>query len=150
MGTRIIDGHRVSTDAATSRRMADIRQAGTTPELRVRRALSALGVRYCLRNRNLHGSPDIANRTRRWAIFVHGCFWHRHRGCRRTTTPKRNAGFWQAKFEANQMRDQRAISALRRDGYRVLVVWECDTQRDARLRRALTIFARGLLRDRSG
>lgn len=116
------------TDAATSRRMAGIRQKGTTPELAVRRALTRLGLRYRITNRDLPGSPDLANRSRRWAIFVHGCFWHRHRDCRRTSTPTRNREFWEAKFTANIERDRRAVDALRRAGYHVATVWECETE----------------------
>jgi len=129
---------RIVTDAATSRRMADVRQRDTTPELAVRRALTMLGLRYRVRNRDLPGSPDIANRTRKWAVFVHGCFWHRHPGCVRSTTPKRNRAFWKKKFEANVERDARAVAALRERGFRVVTVWECETEVDpARLVRLL-------------
>lgn len=124
---------RIVTDAATSRRMADVRQKDTTPELAVRRALTMLGLRYRVRNRDLPGSPDIANRTRKWAVFVHGCFWHRHPGCVRSTTPKRNRAFWKKKFEANVARDARAVAALRERGFRVVTVWECETEIEATL-----------------
>lgn len=118
----------IVTDAATSRRMADVRQKDTTPELAVRRALTLLGLRYRVRNRDLPGSPDIANRSGRWAVFVHGCFWHRHPGCVRTTMPKRNRALWIKKFEGNVMRDVRAIAALRKLGFRVITIWECETK----------------------
>jgi DNA mismatch endonuclease (patch repair protein) len=118
----------VRTDAKTSMRMALVRQRDTTAELAARRALHALGHRFRVRNRDLPGSPDIANRRRHWAVFVHGCFWHRHQGCPRTTTPKRNRNFWSEKFQANQERDRRALTQLRRLGYKVVVVWECETE----------------------
>ena len=121
---------RIVTDAATSRRMADVRQKDTTPELAVRQALTMLGLRYRVRNRDLPGSPDIANRSRRWAVFVHGCFWHRHPGCVRTTTPKRNRVFWIRKFEANVARDARAVAELQKRGFRVITIWECETEVD--------------------
>src|SRR5262249_2591674 len=89
------------------------------------------------RNGDLPGSPDAANRTRLWAVFVHGCFWHRHDGCVRTTTPKRNRAFWEAKFAANQTRDRRAGLALRRLGYTVVIVWECEAERHISLVRKL-------------
>src|SRR5690348_570731 len=108
--------------------MAEIRQAGTAPELAVRESLSRLGLRYRLNVRSLPGRPDIANLTKRFAVFVHGCFWHRHEGCRRTTTPTSNREFWEAKFTANRQRDQRAIEALEQLGFRVCVVWECETK----------------------
>lgn len=108
--------------------MAGVRQKGTKPELVVRRVLSTLGHRYRIHNRELPGSPDIANRSRGWAVFVHGCFWHRHEGCRRATTPKRNAAFWHAKFERNVQRDRESVAALERRGYFVAVIWECETR----------------------
>lgn len=114
------------TDAATSARLGRVRQHGTDPELAVRAMVSALGHRYRTHNRDLPGSPDLANRTRRWAVFVHGCYWHSHQGCRRATVPKNNRAFWEAKFAANRARDARALRALRRAGYRVAVVWECE------------------------
>jgi DNA mismatch endonuclease (patch repair protein) len=133
---------RIITDTKTSARLARVRQSSTAPELVMRRALAALGHRFRTRNRDLPGSPDIANRKRRWALFVHGCFWHRHPGCSRTTTPKRNRRFWLDKFQANRTRDGRAQRALAALGYRVVVVWECETERyprrlEARLRRQL-------------
>ena len=124
--TRVAGPPMVKTDVATSRRMAGIRQCGTAPELLVRAALRALGLHYRISNRDLPGSPDIANRRHRWAIFVHGCFWLRHGGCKRTTSPKRNAAFWSQKFEANVARDARAMAALDAMGFKVAVVWECE------------------------
>jgi DNA mismatch endonuclease (patch repair protein) len=115
------------TTPERSRRMAAIRQHGTEPELAVRASLSRLGVRYRLNVRSLPGRPDIANGTRKLAVFVHGCFWHRHEGCRKTTTPTRNREFWEAKFDANRARDRRAVEELETAGYRVCVIWECET-----------------------
>jgi DNA mismatch endonuclease, patch repair protein len=114
-------------DAETSTRMAGVRQKDTAAELTVRRILTALGHRYRVRNRDLPGSPDVANRRHGWALFVHGCFWHRHRHCFRTTTPKRNRSFWEDKFATNIRRDRRVQRALRNLGIRPLVVWECET-----------------------
>jgi DNA mismatch endonuclease, patch repair protein len=114
------------TTPQRSRQMAAVRRSGTAPELAVRKILSSDKVRYTLENRDLPGSPDIANRSKRFAVFVHGCFWHRHSGCRRTTTPKANLEFWQEKFATNVRRDRRVAAALRRLGYRVTTVWECE------------------------
>ena len=116
------------TDPSTSARLGRIRPADTKPELAVRRILTELGHRYRVRNRDLPGSPDIANRSRKWAVFVHGCFWHRHAGCGRATTPKRNAEFWIEKFETNRRRDRRVRAALRRMGFVVVTVWECEVE----------------------
>lgn len=125
------------TTAERSRQMATVRQSGTVPELAVRRAAVAAGLRFTLSNRDLPGSPDLANRTRRFAVFVHGCFWHRHSGCPRTTTPARNRAFWAEKFSANVSRDRRAMRALRAMHYAVIVVWECQVADAPRLERKL-------------
>lgn len=109
--------------------MAGVRQHGTSAELRVRELLTEMGLFYRCGNRDLPGSPDLANRTRAWAVFVHGCFWHRHTGCARTTTPKRNRPFWTEKFQQNRRRDARALAALRRLGFTTIVVWECEVEK---------------------
>jgi len=119
--------------------MAGIRQHATTPELAVRRALRAIGRRYRFSNSDLPGTPDLTNRAERWAILVHGCFWHRHTGCRRTTTPKQNRTAWEEKFAANVSRDRRKAAELRRRGYAVLTIWECETEDDARLQERLQV-----------
>lgn len=113
---------------AISRRMAAVRQAGTTPELRVRQALRALGIRYRTNVRTLPGSPDLVNVRRGFAILVHGCFWHRHPRCPMATMPKRRRPFWLQKFRANVRRDSRTKKALEARGLRVVVVWECETR----------------------
>lgn len=120
---------RLVVDAATSRRLARVRQRGTAAELRVRDLLRALGVRAGRSQRRLPGSPDVANIARRWCIFVHGCFWHSHLGCAKATVPKRNREFWTAKFDANEARDQRVAAELRALGFRVVVIWECELER---------------------
>ena len=118
--------------------MAGIRHRDTTPELQVRAALRTLDMHYRINNQDLPGSPDIANRLHRWAILVHENFWHRHDGCSRTTSPKRNAAFWLQKFEANVPRDARATAALTAMGFTGAVVWECETlQPTTRLARIL-------------
>jgi DNA mismatch endonuclease (patch repair protein) len=118
--------------------MAGIRQSRTKPELVVAGMLRKLGLRYRRNVKSLPGSPDFANRSRKWAIFVNGCFWHSHTNCRRATVPKANRAFWVEKFVTNRRRDAKAILALRKLGFKVLVVWECqsDWQED-RLRQVL-------------
>lgn len=127
---RLAGSSRPSTDAATSARMSRIRQHGTEPELAVRHAVATLGLRYTTNNKDLPGSPDLANRSRRWAIFVHGCYWHRHAGCRKATTPRTNTEFWLNKFSRNVQRDSDARKSLRRAGYRVLTFWQCELDED--------------------
>jgi DNA mismatch endonuclease, patch repair protein len=137
----------LETDSKTSARMARIRQLGTAPELLVRRVCSALGLRYRIHNRDLPGSPDLANRTRRWAIFVHGCYWHRHAGCARATIPRTNVAFWMAKFAHNVERDYKVDRMLRQGGFRVLTIWQCEAENPEVLRRKLARFERSVLLD---
>lgn len=108
--------------------MARIVGKGTKPEMAVRRAAHALGYRFRLHRRDLPGSPDLVFPSRRLALFVHGCFWHRHAGCRLAYNPKSNVGFWQAKFEGNVTRDARAVEDLEGLGWRAEMIWECETK----------------------
>lgn len=132
-----------------SRMMAAVRQTDTKPELAVRRLLRSLGVSYRIRNRDLPGSPDIANRSRRWAVFVNGCFWHGHKNCRKTKSttsarvPKTRAEFWSRKLNANRARDARRCSELRQIGYRVLIVWECQLNQQEATWQRLNRFCMG-------
>ncbi|MBU3679631.1 MAG: DNA mismatch endonuclease Vsr [Candidatus Kapabacteria bacterium] len=114
----------VMTSEARSENMRRIRGADTQPELALRRALHSQGLRYRVAPRNLPGRPDIAFTKDRFAVFVHGCFWHRH-NCRNAAVPKTNIGFWEKKFELNIARDQRVVDSLLASGWRVCVVWEC-------------------------
>lgn len=116
---------RPSTSPEVSRRMAAVRQRDTMPELELRRALTRLGVRYRLHDRRLPGTPDVVLVDHRVAVFVHGCFWHRHRKCSRATSPKSNASFWSEKFEQNVKRDARKARILRSRGWSVYTVWQC-------------------------
>ena len=108
--------------------LARVRQARTKPEETVATLLRSLGLAYRRNVRTLPGSPDFANRTKGWAIFVNGCFWHHHTGCRRATVPKNNRAFWVEKFAANRRRDAAKIRALRALGLRVVVIWECRVE----------------------
>ena len=114
-----------------------MRQADTAPELRVRQILHSAGLRFRVRNRDLPGSPDMANRSKKWVVFVHGCFWHQHRGCRGATIPKRNRKFWATKFHDNEARDVRVQRELRNLGFKVVVIWECDVLSNDTLRAEL-------------
>ena len=120
-----------------SRIMAGIGGSNTRPELRLRKALHALGYRYRLHVRNLAGKPDIVLARHRAAIFVHGCFWHRHEGCRYTTSPATRPDFWQQKFQSNVERDKRNVASLRDIGWRVAVVWECSLRTSSDLAAAV-------------
>ena len=120
--------------------MKRVRQTGTAPELAVRGILAEIGVRYRLNVRGLPGRPDIANKARRKAIFVHGCFWHFHKECGRGKIPERNKDFWAEKLRANRRRDRKKVEALERLGFDVLVIWECELSSPALLKRQLESF----------
>lgn len=127
------------TPAERSALMSRIRGTNTKPELAVRRALHALGYRYRIHVRGLPGKPDLVFRSRKTAIFVHGCFWHRH-GCKKTSTPKSRQDYWNAKFTANVERDKRHAEQLAADGWRVFVAWECEIEKDETLMPRLVEF----------
>lgn len=108
-----------------SRMMAGIRGKDTKPELALRRALHARGFRYRLHPKDVVGRPDLLLPKYRAAIFVHGCFWHRHKECRFATTPATRAEFWNSKFDANVQRDELTKKRLAEQGWRVAIIWEC-------------------------
>jgi DNA mismatch endonuclease (patch repair protein) len=108
-----------------SRMMSGIRGKNTKPELALRRALHARGFRFRLHSGKVHGRPDLVLPKHRAVVFVHGCFWHRHEGCRYATVPATRPEFWRAKFDANVSRDNAVRTRLLEDGWRVATVWEC-------------------------
>jgi DNA mismatch endonuclease (patch repair protein) len=112
--------------------MSLVRGRDTQPELRVRRALHAAGLRYRLHAKGLPGKPDLLFRRRRLAVFVHGCFWHQHPdpACRLARMPKSRTEFWGPKLRGNRSRDERVKIALEQAGWRVIEVWECQTKPD--------------------
>ena len=133
-------------DSATrSRMMAGIGSRDTRPELVLRRALHARGLRYRLHDRKLPGTPDLVFRRFGAVCFVHGCFWHRHAGCPYATTPATREQFWQSKFDANVERDRRNRYDLLRAGWRIAIVWECVLRKqvDAGIARRLDRWLRG-------
>jgi DNA mismatch endonuclease (patch repair protein) len=117
--------------------MSRIRGSDTGPERAVRSILHRLGCRFRLRARSLPGSPDVVLSRHGTVVFVHGCFWHRHRSCPYTYTPKTRKEFWSRKFDANVERDRRVTGELRALGWRVLVVWECELRDSGKLSRRL-------------
>ena len=120
-----------------SENMRRVRGKDTRPELTVRRALHALGRRFRLHRRDLPAKPDIVLAKDRLAIFVHGCFWHRHDDCPRASTPSTRKEFWVAKFERTVVRDAEQAAALRAAGWRPEVIWECETRDSERLNERL-------------
>lgn len=120
-----------------SANMARIRGKNTRPELLVRSTLHRLGYRFRLHGKDLPGKPDVILPRFRTVILVHGCYWHRHPGCRLATLPQTNVSFWETKFVKNVDRDQRVTKDLEDLGWRVVVIWECETKNPDELRRAL-------------
>ncbi len=120
--------------------MGRVRGADTGPERIVRALVRKLGLRPKLNAADLPGRPDLVFPRRKKAIFVHGCFWHRHAGCKYATTPKSRIEFWNAKFDSNVSRDRRVRRQLRSLGFSTMVVWQCQTKRTAALSRRLERF----------
>jgi DNA mismatch endonuclease, patch repair protein len=117
--------------------MSRIRSKNTRPELRVRSIMHRLGYRFRLHGQKLPGTPDLVLARQRTVVFVHGCFWHRHSGCRLAYNPKSRIDFWRAKFEANVRRDRSVRRQLRKVGWRVVTVWECELADPEKLARRL-------------
>lgn len=113
---------------ARSRLMGRIRGKDTKPEVAVRRLAHRLGFRFRLHRRDLPGSPDLVFPNLQKVVFVHGCFWHRHPGCRLAYEPKSNQAFWKKKFAANVTRDEKALADLKAQGWDPLVIWECEAK----------------------
>lgn len=117
--------------------MSLVKSKDTAPEIRVRSVLHRAGYRFRLHVKTLPGNPDIVLPKYKTVIFVHGCFWHRHKGCPRTTTPSTNQEYWIKKFNDNTVRDIKNEMALKSLGWRVVVVWECELNEDVKLQALL-------------
>ena len=131
------------TPAERSERMGRVRSKDTKPELLVRRLVHRMGFRYRLHRRDLPGNPDLVFPKRGKIIFVHGCFWHRHGTCKYTRWPKSRLEFWKPKLEANRRRDVANQRVLRRLGWKLLIVWECQLDSVEVLRSRLRAFLEG-------
>lgn len=120
--------------------MANVKGRNTSPERLVKRCLRRLNCRYRSNVRSIPGTPDIVLVGRNKLIFVHGCFWHGHKGCSRAGKPETNKEFWERKIEGNMKRDARTVRRLRKSGWSVLVIWQCWTKDEERLERRLARF----------
>ncbi|WP_375568022.1 very short patch repair endonuclease [Ahrensia marina] len=118
----------IVTPDIRSRIMSGIRGKHTKPELLVRKAAHGLGLRYRLHRTDLPGTPDLVFVRKNTVVFVHGCYWHRHEKCKYCYIPKSNTDFWNKKFESNVARDRRVREELKQMGWRVMVIWECETR----------------------
>lgn len=119
----------IVNEEVRSRMMAGIRGTDTKPEMKVRKLLHRYGFRYRLHSPKLPGRPDIVLPRYQLCIFIHGCFWHRHEGCKYATTPRTREEFWRLKFQQNVARDERATNMLIEQGWRVFEIWECGIRR---------------------
>lgn len=130
----------VFTPEKRSQIMARITGRNTKPEIVVRKLIHALGYRFRLHCDTLPGTPDIVLPRLEKVVFVNGCFWHGHQGCARATVPTTNTKFWRKKIEGNIARDKRTVRKLRRQGWGVMVVWECQTRDLEKLSRRIGRF----------
>lgn len=117
--------------------MSRIRAVDTKPELKVRSLVHRLGYRFRLHATKLPGKPDLVLARHKTVIFVHGCFWHRHKGCKRCTTPSSNKDYWKKKFKRNINKDKENKHSLHKNGWKVIIIWECETADEERLKRIL-------------
>lgn len=131
------------TEAERSERMSRIRSKDTKPEMRVRKLLHRLGYRFRIHRRDLPGAPDIVFPGRQKVLFVHGCFWHAHEGCKVSNIPKSRTSFWQSKFARNKQRDVANGAQLMADGWDVHTIWECETKDEQALARQLGRYLDG-------
>lgn len=127
-------------EQARSRMMGRIRGKDTKPEMAVRRLAHRLGFRFRLHRRDLPGSPDLVFPGRKKVVFVHGCYWHRHPGCRMAYEPKSNVAFWTEKFAKNVARDEKALADLKNQGWDTLVIWECEVENLALIASRLSAY----------
>lgn len=127
----------IKSPKARSLNMAAVRSKNTKPEIAVRKLLHAAGYRFRLHSKDLPGSPDIVLPKLKTVVFVNGCFWHRHPGCRFAAVPATRSDFWIHKFEENVQRDKRNYDVLRTLGWRVIVIWECEISSISDIRKFL-------------
>lgn len=120
--------------------MSRVKSKHTTPEMAVRRLIFSMGYRYRLHDKRLPGRPDLVFSSRRKVIFVNGCFWHGHEGCRYAGLPKTRVDYWREKIEKNQIRDREKIALLEADGWKVLTVWQCELKNTEKLANNLYDF----------
>jgi DNA mismatch endonuclease (patch repair protein) len=120
--------------------MSQVRSENTTPEIAVRRLIFGMGYRYRLHGKQLPGKPDLVFSGRKKVIFVNGCFWHGHKGCRYARLPKTRVDFWRAKMKTNRARDRKNVASLERNGWKVLTIWQCELKNLDKLTSKLNDF----------
>jgi DNA mismatch endonuclease (patch repair protein) len=126
-----------------SENMRRIRSKGMRPEMTVRSLVHRMDYRFRLHKKELLGKPDLTFVSLHKVIFVHGCFWHSHKGCKTAHMPKSNLSYWGPKLERNRTRDAASIAALKREGWKTLVIWECETHSESTLQKRIKTFLGG-------
>lgn len=137
----------VHDKATRSKNMAAIRGKDTKPELVIRKGLHKAGFRYRLHDKKLPGKPDLVFPKYKTVLFIHGCFWHQHKGCRYAAVPKTNTKFWEQKFSGNIKRDKQHTETLEQQGWRVLVIWECELKSQEMQQACIVSISRTLLNE---
>jgi len=132
----------IKTTPERSRIMSSVKQKGTGPEKAVWRIAKKLDVDFETNQKDLPGRPDLVNKKDKWAIFIHGCFWHAHKGCNKWTIPKTNTDFWVDKFKENTERDKRKKAELEKLGYEVTTIWQCETENEDYVKDVLSKLGR--------
>lgn len=128
------------TTEQRAKNMAAVKGKNTSPELRVRQMLHSIGYRFRLHRKDLSGKPDIVLPKYKTCIFIHGCFWHQHPQCKRATIPENNRSFWLTKFKKNRIRYEVIQNELEESGWKVCIIWECETKSAEKLEAALREF----------
>jgi len=113
--------------------MSRICSKNTSPEITVRKELYGLGLRYRLHDKKLPGKPDIVIKGAKVAVFVNGCFWHQHKGCKRRSIPKSNLDYWEGKLKSNVEKQKKDVKKLRKNGWNIFIIWECETKKPGEL-----------------
>jgi DNA mismatch endonuclease (patch repair protein) len=131
------------TKAQRRKCMSNIKSKNTKPETAVRKILYSLGFRYRLHKKDLPGRPDIVLTKKKIIFFVNGCFWHQHKGCKRNFTPKSNTDYWESKLNRNTDRQNRVVKSLENMGWKVYLIWECETKDNNFLEKKLKGFLNG-------
>ena len=131
------------TPEQRKRNMSAVKSKNTKPEILVRKALHSMGYRFRLHVKDLPGKPDIVLPKYKTVIFVNGCFWHRHEGCKYASTPTTNVDFWEAKFKENTTRDKQKTVLLESDGWKVVVLWTCEIKKEDELKARLQSLLKG-------
>lgn len=128
--------------------MRRIRSSDTKPEIKIRSEIHKSGLRFRKNSNKILGKPDIVFHGYKTLVFVHGCFWHRHKNCKKATTPSTNREFWEKKFERNVKRDKDTVKILKKEGWKVFIIWECETKKPEKIKKLIRKIKESAKKDR--